>query len=256
MDALQALVLGALQGITEWLPVSSEGQTMLAMISWLGMRPTDALSCSIFLHTGTMLAVLVRFRSRLLGMLNTESKLMRTVIVATLFTGITGVPLYMLFRDRFTGGEQATLLIGSLLIATGLMLRLRSSSTKDMEEISTKDMVLLGLAQGFSILPGVSRSGTTLTVLLMRGVKQDDALMVSFIISVPAVLGAIALDCLAGSPLSIRSLPGAVMLASSFITGYATMDVLMRVSRNVSFSWFCITMGMITLALTALPEVQ
>lgn len=250
MDAFQALVLGALQGITEWLPVSSEGQTMLAMINWLGMRPTDALSCSIFLHIGTMLAVLVRFRRELMRMLNTESKLMRTVIVSTLCTGVTGVPLYILFRESFTGGEKATLLIGALLITTGLMLRLRGSSTKDGEDITTKEMAILGLAQGFSILPGVSRSGTTLTVLLMQGMKQDDALMISFIISVPAVLGAIALDCLAGSPLSIQSLPGAAMLTASFITGYATMDVLMRFARNVSFSWFCIAMGMITLAVT------
>lgn len=248
MNALQALVLGALQGITEWLPVSSEGQTMLAMITWLDMSPADALSCSIFLHTGTMLAVLVRFRREIMGMLNAESKLMRTVIVSTLFTGVAGVPIYMLFRERFTGGEQATLLIGALLVITGLMLRLRGSSTRDMEKITTKDMAILGLAQGFSILPGVSRSGTTLTVLLIRGVRQDEALLISFIISVPAVLGAIALDCLTGSTITIQSLPGITMLTASFITGYATMDVLMRFARNISFSWFCIAMGAITLA--------
>jgi len=249
MDAFQALVLGALQGITEWLPVSSEGQTMLTMINWLGMSPSEALSCSIFLHTGTMLAVIVRFRRELMGM-NMKSKLMRTMIIATLCTGVTGIPLYMLFREGFTGGEQATLLIGSLLILTGLMLRLRGSSTRGMEDITTKEMAILGLAQGFSILPGVSRSGTTLTVMLMRGVKQDEALLISFIISVPAVLGAIALDCIAGSQVSIQSLPGAAMLASSFITGYATMDILIRFAREISFSWFCISMGVVTLALT------
>lgn len=250
MDAFQALLLGALQGITEWLPVSSEGQTMLAMMNWLGMSPSDALSSSIFLHTGTMLAVIVRFRREFM-MMKMESKLMRTMIVATLFTGVTGVPLYMLFRESFTGGEKATLLIGSLLIITGLMLMLRGSSTRDMEDITTKDMALLGLAQGFSILPGVSRSGTTLTVLLMRGVKQEEALLISFMISVPAMLGAIALECLTGS-LSIQPLPGAAMLTSSFIAGYATMDMLMRFAREVSFSWFCISMGMITLALTVM----
>lgn len=250
MDPFQALVLGVLQGITEWLPVSSEGQTMLAMMNWLDMNPAEALSCSIFLHTGTMLAVIVRFRHELVRMMNRESKLMRTVILATLFTGVTGVPLYMLFRESFTGGDHATLLIGFLLIITGLMLRLRGSYTKTREEITTKDMAILGLAQGFSILPGVSRSGTTLTVLLMRGVKQDEALMISFIISVPAVLGAIALDCLTGSTIPIQSLPGYAMIVSSFIAGYATMDLLMRFAGKVSFSWFCISMGTITLALT------
>jgi undecaprenyl-diphosphatase len=81
--------------------------------------------------------------------------------------------------------------------------------------------------------------------------KQDEALFISFIISVPAVLGAIALDCLTGS-VSIQPLPGAAMLASSFITGYATMDLLVRFARNVSFSWFCIAIGMITVALTVI----
>jgi len=247
MDALDAVLLGALQGITEWLPVSSQGQSMLAMITWLGIAPSQALSYSIFLHIGTMLAVILKFRHEFLYMRNTESKLLKAVLVSTLFTGVTGIPLYILFKESFTGGEQATALIGALLIATGLMLRLKGSATKDLEGLSLTDMVILGLAQGLSILPGVSRSGTTITVLLMRGMKQDDALLLSFIISVPAVIGAIVLDGLGGSLLGPASLPEAVMLIASFVTGYLTLDLLMRFAKGTSFSGFCIIMGMITL---------
>ncbi|ABK14868.1 MAG: hypothetical protein H5T42_00065 [Methanothrix sp.] len=139
------------------------------------------------------------------------------------------------------------LLIGCPLIITRPMLRLRGSSTGDREAIITKEMAILGLAQSFSILPGVTRFGTTLTVHLMRGVNLYDALLISFIISVSAVLGAIALDCFTGS-VSIQPLPGAAIMISSFITGYATVDVLTRFARDVSFSWLCIAIGMITLA--------
>jgi len=247
MDALQGIVLGILQGITEWLPISSEGQSMLAMIYWLGISPDDALSYSIFLHLGTMSAVLIRFRHEFLEMIKEiDSKLTRIVIISTFCTGITGIPLYLLFKESFTGGREATLLIGALLIATGLMLRFKGAGSRVMEDMGLADMITLGLAQGFSILPGVSRSGTSLTVLLMKGFKQDEALAVSFIISVPAVLGATVLDH------SIAAIPwttAAAMLGASLVVGYLTMDLLIRFAKMINFSGFCLALGMITLLL-------
>ncbi|MDM7934360.1 MAG: undecaprenyl-diphosphate phosphatase [Methanothrix sp.] len=244
MDAFQGAALGILQGVTEWLPVSSEGQTMLVMIGWLGASPSDALSCSLFLHLGTMIAVILRFRWRILLMArDLGSGMTRTVVVSTLFTGVTGVPLYLIFRESFTGGRQATLLIGLLLMVTGLMLRLRRSGFKGAEEMTFQDMAVLGLAQGLSILPGVSRSGTTLTVLLMQGMRQEDALTISFLISVPAILGAIVLD---GSIGGVPPDSALAMLLTSFVAGYLTMDLLIRFARDVSFSWFCVVLGMIT----------
>ncbi len=248
MNTAEALVLGILQGVTEWLPISSEGQTMLAMIAWLGISPSNALSYSIFLHLGTMAAVLLRFRREFLGMIEVDSKLRRVVLVSTLCTCFTGVPLYLLFKESFTSGREAMILIGALLMATGLMLRIKGSAIRGISDMTLLDMAILGLAQGFSILPGVSRSGTTLTVLLARGVKQDDALLISFVISVPAVLGAIALD---GSlPAVTRA--EAVMLVSSFIAGYITMDALIRFAKNISFSTFCLALGSLTLLFSML----
>ena len=247
MDALQGVILGILQGVTEWLPVSSEGQSILAMIYWLRISPDDALSYSIFLHLGTMSAVLIRFRCEFLKMLKEiDSKLTRIVIVSTFCTGITGIPLYLLFRESFTGGREATLLIGALLMATGLLLRFKGSGSRMAEDMSLGDMIALGLAQGFSILPGVSRSGTTLTVLLMKGFKQDEALAVSFIISVPAVLGAIVLD---HSIAAISWTTAAAMLTASFVVGYLTMDLLISFAKMINFSGFCLALGLITLLL-------
>lgn len=245
MDAWQGMVMGILQGALEWLPVSSEGQSMLAMIHWLGLSTEDALSLSLFLHLGTMTAVLIRFRQEFLRMLRQlNSSMTKTVIVSSLCTGITGVPLLLLFKDSFTGGREATLLIGALLIATGLLLRLKGSGSRSAEDMSLLDMIILGLAQGFSILPGVSRSGTTLTVLLMRGLKQDDALAVSLIISVPAVLGAIVLD---HTFIAIPWTTACIMFISSLVVGYLTMDILIRFAKRVNFSGFCLALGLITL---------
>jgi undecaprenyl-diphosphatase len=247
MDALQGIVLGVLQGILEWLPISSQGQSMLAMIHWLGISPDDALSYSIFLHLGTMSAVLIRFRHQFLKMIREiDSKLTRIVLVTTFSTGITGIPLYLLFRESFTGGREATLLIGALLIATGLLLRFQGTGARAAEDMSLADMIVLGLAQGFSILPGVSRSGTTLTVLLMKGLRQDEALALSFIISVPAVMGAIVLD---HSIASIPWMTAAAMLTASFAVGYLSMDILIRSAKKMNFSGFCLALGMITLLL-------
>ncbi len=247
MQIEQAVLLGILQGIIEWLPISSEGQTMVTMIALYGITPAAALSCSIFLHLGTMTAVLVKFRREFLGVLKAlDSNLARTIIIATLCTGITGLPLYLLMKDTFTSGTQVTLLIGLLLVGTGLILRAGRSGIKDVEEITTRDMVILGLVQGFSILPGISRSGLTTSVLLLRNVRQDVALMISFMISVPAVLGAVVIDHSAAAlPVEII----ATMLLAAFVTGYLSMEVLIRVAKTLDFSKFCIALGLLTVVL-------
>ena len=247
MQIEQAALLGILQGIAEWLPISSEGQTMVTMIALYGITPAAALSFSIFLHLGTMAAVLVKFRREFLGVLRAlDSNLARTIIIATLCTGVTGLPLYLLMKDTFTSGTQVTLLIGLLLIGTGLILRTGRAGIKDVGEITTRDMVLLGLVQGFSILPGISRSGLTTSTLLLRNVRQDVALTVSFMISVPAVLGAVVIDHSAAAlPVEIA----VTMVAAAFVAGYLSMEVLIRVAKTLDFSKFCIALGLLTVVL-------
>jgi undecaprenyl-diphosphatase len=247
IDAIQAVSLGVLQGTAEWIPISSEGQTMLVMMKWLGISPADALSYSILLHIGTMAAVLIRFKGEFLRVLNNKDPQMaRILIISTICTGVTGIPLYFIFKKSFSSGEEATLIIGALLIFTGLLLRSKWSGSRRIEDVKTADAVLLGLAQGFSILPGVSRSGITLTALLMRNLNQEAALVISFMISVPAVLGAVVLDhSVAAVPVSFAALA----IATSFVVGYLSINLLIRYAKRVNFSVFCITMGFITLIL-------
>ncbi|HDS45797.1 MAG TPA: undecaprenyl-diphosphate phosphatase [Methanomicrobia archaeon] len=273
MDAYQSVLLGVLQGVTEWLPISSQGQTVLVMLQFLRLEPAAALSMAIFLHTGTMLAVLLRFRADFRSMLAAlfriradrgslrgdprSQLLLRHIVVATGATAVTALPLLYFVARMIESVEHATLLIGCLLILTGILLGLQRrarTSYRRFDELTVTDMVLAGLVQGFSILPGISRSGTTITILLMRGITQELALRLSFLMSVPAVLGALILFELGQVPaVSLRS--AALMVLSSLLAGYLTMDLLLRFAARVNFASFCIVLGALTIVLTQLPQL-
>ena len=126
-----------------------------------------------------------------------------------------------------------------------------SNAYRRAEELSHFESALLGAAQGCAILPGISRSGTTIAFLLLRKIRQEDALKISFIISVPAVLGAVLID-LIGNVQDFNLFTGISMLISSFIFGYATIDVLLRFASIVKFSKFCISIGLIAIIITIL----
>jgi len=292
ISIIQALILGAVQGIAEWLPISSEGITMFLMINAFGKNLSDAISYAIFLHFGTMLAAILKFKEDFSHILASfacknrrknwrENSMLSIILIATLFTGLTAIPLYIAIKHGSVAvsGKVFSLLIGALLILTGFILgaperRERSERRKGKgesgvgesdgssksseseayrraEELSHFESALLGAAQGCAILPGISRSGTTIAFLLLRKIRQEDALKISFIISVPAVLGAVFID-LIGNVQDFNLFTGISMLISSFIFGYATIDVLLRFASIVKFSKFCISIGLIAIIITIL----
>ena len=281
ISIIQALILGAVQGVAEWLPISSEGITMFLMINAFGRNPSDAISYAIFLHFGTMLAAILKFKGDFAHILASfarkkrENSMFAIILIATLFTGLTAVPLYIAIKygSVAVSGKVFSLLIGALLILTGFILGAperseikgksgvgeRGGSSKSSEseayrraeELSHFESALLGAAQGCAILPGISRSGTTIAFLLLRKIRQEDALKISFIISVPAVLGAVFID-LIGNVQDFNLFTGISMLISSFIFGYATIDVLLRFASIVKFSKFCISLGLIAIIITIL----
>jgi undecaprenyl-diphosphatase len=259
MEDVNLLVLGALsivQGVVEWLPVSSEGVSMFLMLNVLKLNPSSAFSYAVFLHTGTMLAVLVKFRREFLEMLQslygcTDLKLLKIVVVASLFTAFTALPLLHAVKG-FRSGELVNVLIGVMLILTGIVLRLPGKGYRDLEELGMKEAALLGLAQGFAIIPGISRSGTTISFLLLRKLREEHALKLSFIISVPAVIGAAVIE---GLPGGVSAVSAAVVVATTFVVGYTTMDLLLRFARRVNFSAFCISLGVLAIVTTLLVMV-
>ena len=257
MDALQALVLGALQGITEWLPISSSGQVMLSLVNFLQANPEAAFSLAIILHFGTLLAVVVKYRvelARLLLNLSWKDPLLRFLIISTIVTGIVGIPLYFALKGLFSyaQGGLANGLVGALLIVTGIALYVSRGKlgSKEMKNVGWLETGIAGAAQGLAILPGISRSGVTVAAMLLAGIRQELALKLSFLMSIPAVLGALALDYAAGDIASagfgIWEIAAGVLAA--FVFGYLTIDILLGIARKVRFDLFCILFGLIALS--------
>ncbi len=246
MNIFEGLILGAIQGITEWLPISSSGQSMLILINILNISPEQALSISLSLHLGSLFAVIVYFRKKLKGILLEDRRLREFIIYASITSAAVGLPIYLFLRTLFSHvtGERVTMFIGVMLIVTGLTLRKRGSSIRS--DFNNNDALLTGAAQGFAVLPGISRSGATIAVLLLKGIEQETALMLSFLLAIPAVLG-LALFEFSGLFVAANTLPVLFGIFSSFIVSLGAMHYLIKISKKTDFSVFVIAIGAIAL---------
>jgi len=251
-----ALVVGLLQGVVEWLPISSQGSLVLVLVALLGVDPADALGLSVYLHIGTGLAALTYFRgdvTRLLRMASEpDRRLLRFLAVATVVTGAVGLPFFLMARVASVYGEALLGLTGVALILMGLVERsARRRGGRDAGTLSRGESVLLGVVQGLSAVPGISRSGVTVSALLLRGFSGEEALRISFLMSIPAVFAAAAgLTVVGGAPP-----PGAELLvavAASFLSALLSIDLLLRVARRVRFWGLCIALGALALLPLAL----
>lgn len=251
---LYLVVLGIIQGVTEWLPISSEAQTMVFMTGIMDIPPQTALSYAIFLHFGTLCAVLVKYWDEYLVVfrnLSFDHPLTRILIITTISTAITAVPLYLVLKYYILELPlmNVNLLIGVLLILTGIMLKLAHQVGKrSIETFQDRDSFILGLLQGLAILPGISRSGITLVTLLARKFDDELALKISFLISAPVVLGAILLDF--GDISQIPFSDALVVTLFAFIAGFLTISVLLQFARRVTMWIFAVVLGAITIALS------
>jgi len=256
---LEAIILGIMQGILEWLPISSQGQLSLVMYLFK-VNKDQILAFSIFLHIGTMFAAIVYFRGDILNMLkglpgyrfnyaNQGNRLISFLLFATILTGAVGYPLYRLIRETAPSvGEAFIALIGGALIVTGLMQKyVKVRGERRTSDLNLKDTLLLGVVQGFSIIPGISRSGVTTSSLLFRKFGSEEALKLSFLMSIPAVLAAeIGLSLIEGlPPVGLEEILVGILF--SFAFGLLSIHVLTKIARKIRFWAFCILIG--TLAL-------
>jgi len=250
MNGLEAIIAGAIQGTIEWLPISSEAQSMLYMLNYLHMDPQTALSYAFYLHFGTMIAVIIRFREefiRIAKNLHMDYPLTRILLIATLATAVTALPLYFLLKTVSPGQNTSifTMFIGAMLILTGVIMKaMGTAGEKGMDQMSDREMILTGLAQGCAIIPGISRSGITVATLLAQKMNQETALTLSFLMSVPAAFAIFLIDFGA-----IRLIPvqtAVILTASSLFFGYISMNALLMVAKRTPFWIFCIILGAIT----------
>ena len=268
---IEYIIIALIQGIFEWLPISSSGQVMVISTNFFGISPENAFSLAIWLHLGTTIAVLLKFRGDYFRIIKTiiqkgsnveesDIKKRNWIIFATIGTGITALPLYFIFKliflDAFTAiqGDLITLFISGLLILTGIVIikTRKISGNLKITNISKKkvrkDSFLSGLVQGFSILPGISRSGVTVSAILVEKYEQNDALRLSFLMSVPVVIGSIIVDILFGEGSIFGTLDLITIIITtlvSFLIGYLTIELLLRIAKKINFGYFCVLYGVI-----------
>lgn len=194
MNLLNALILGAVEGITEFLPISSTGHLILAS-QLLGIRSTDFVkSFEIFIQSGAILAVLFLYWKDLF----TKSELLKKVLVAFIPTGVIGFILYTFLKTYLLGNTTVTLwalfLGGIALILIELSFKRRKAQERTPESISYRNAFLVGLIQSLSIIPGVSRSAASIIGGMLLGMDRKTAVEFSFLLAIPTLLAATGLD--------------------------------------------------------------
>ena len=268
---IEYIIIAILQGLFEWLPISSSGQVMMISINFFGIPPEKAFSLSIWVHLGTAIAVLIKLRKDYIQIIKSiiprkfevdenDVKKRNWLICATIGTAITAIPLYLLFKfviiEGFTAtqGDVLTLVISGLLIVTGIVLLTfkRKFGKKNINTVSDRELIkdssISGLIQGIAILPGISRSGFTVSTILFEKYDQDQSLKLSFLMSVPVVLASIGMDIIFGEGSvfgTIDIFTILIITAVSFIVGYLSMELLLRIAQKINFSYFCILYGVL-----------
>jgi len=246
-----ALLLGLLQGVTEFLPVSSSGHLALAQLLIPGFEQPGVVFDAM-LHVGTAAAVVWAERRHLVGWLTTTDgrRLIALLVVGTAATSVVAFPLRHLAESAF----ERALWVGLCLLLTGLIvIGTRWLRGGQAGETSTAwwQAAVIGLIQGMAVFPGISRSGTTIAGGLLSGLDRTWAARFSFLLSVPAIAGATLVSILgerealkaAGSDFWMLSLLGGVAAA---FAGYAALRVVIRTlaSRHFHrFGWYCVVLG-------------
>ena len=273
MTFLEAILLGIIQGLTEFLPISSSGHLVLAQ-QFLGLKE-PLVFFDVMLHVGTLAAVLVVYREaigklaigglstlgnsqfwrepRTIFNTSTELKFIWLILLGTIPTGVIAV----LFKSELESFFHEVRLVSIMLILTGVILqlpRLRKQEVKNSDDptdkLKTWHAPLIGIAQGCAITPGISRSGTTISLALFLGIPAKTAAEYSFLLSIPAILGAVVLKIRdVGDTTIPLHILGAGMLAS-FIVGYIALRFLLVVLNRGKFSlfsYYCIALGLVSL---------
>ncbi len=260
MNLIEAIILGIIQGVTEWIPISSEGITVLLGVKFIeGITVTELIRFSLYLHLGTFLAAVVYFKKDVADLIkqlirypkasaDTKATL-NFYIVATLVSGTLGLIVLKLI-EKLEGvldltSKVVVIALGVLLLVTGLIQLIKKvEGQKTAGQANLVDGVLTGVAQGLAVLPGFSRSGMTVATLLLRGFDDAQSLRMSFILSLPIVLAG---NILLNAVNFIFTPELFVAIALSFLAGIASIHFLLKFAKRVKFGYFIIFFGALVL---------
>ena len=259
MDPIQAIILGFIQGVTEWLPISSTGHLRITE-QFLGL--TVPLLFDVALHVGTLIIILLFFRKDVKTILaalvkgdfkSENGKLIPLIIVGTVPTALIGV----VFSNAIETYFSSFLPIAGAFLICGVVLYFSKTGQERKENITWMEALAIGAAQGVALIPGLSRSGLTIAIALLLGIRREKAFKFSFLLSVPAVIGALGLTLyeqhetltLAGVGLT-EILVG---IAVSLVVSYFALKLLWRTlagKKFYLFAFYCWLLGAVLLALS------
>ncbi|MFH1826155.1 MAG: undecaprenyl-diphosphate phosphatase [bacterium] len=246
---MKYVLLGIIQGFTEFLPVSSSGHLVIFQ-SLLQVPPSIAFDVVVHLATG--LAVVIYFWRDIVELLTTKRKMIWLLAVGTIITGIMGIG----FKDYFESLFSSVSAVGGFLILTGLIILLAEwlgKGRRKLEDMNIWDAVLIGLAQGCAIAPGLSRSGTTISASLGRNLDRNLAARFSFLLSIPAILGAGLIQSKAiikAGTVGIGVWPLALGFVAAFVSGWLAIKIFMSIIQRISlrgFAYYCFILGLFVL---------
>lgn len=245
MSPFTSIFLGVLQGLTEFLPVSSSGHLAIAQSLLPGFSQPGVLF-DVLLHAGTLLSVVVYFRKEILHI---RLNYVMLIIVGTIPAVIFG----FLFKDFFESLFSNIKLVGFALLITAAMNYFTDKSQTKKHEISYSDSLIVGMFQAFAIIPGISRSGSTIFSGVKRGIGKKDAAEFSFLLSVPAVFGANVLEILGNS--GDKSVPVITYLLgflAALVSGYFAIRLVFQFLAKKNFrifAYYAFLLGLSTLVL-------
>lgn len=251
MTLADILLLAVVQALTEFLPVSSSGHLVIVESMLAGddlpLASASTLAINVVLHFGTLLAVLLVFRKRLVEIARRQPRVLWLTLLGCVPAAAVGLPLKYYGTGLLANADLAAV----MLIVTGLVLLAlgRRSGPTQLAELSPRQALLIGIAQALAILPGVSRSGLTIVAALALGLRRDAAATFSFLLAIPVIGGAMLLESF---ELAGQSLPGVSMAtlaagaAVAFVVGLGALYLLLRMvdrGKLHYFGWYCLPVG-------------
>ena len=245
MSIFKAIILGAVQGLTEFLPVSSSGHLLLAE-RWLGVNTDGGLFFDIMLHIGTLLPVFIVFYKSIKGLFRPPYKTLLFLGIASIPAGITGYLFQDAIERLYKGGTllSAMLLAVSFFVtATELMVAEKiCKKNKNALPLSAKSSIIMGVFQGFAIIPAVSRSGTVITGGLIAGLDREKCAEFAFLMSIPVILGASLASSVKviKSGIEIEILPVIFGIISAAAFGYIAVNATLKAVKKGKYKGFAI----------------
>ena len=258
MDILQAIILGIVQGLTEFLPVSSSGHLQLANeLLGVELNPDSNLTFSLSLHAATVLSTIVILWAEIWRLIKgvfsrnftAEQAYLLKIVISMIPVGIVGV----FFKEYIELAFSSIAVVGVMLLVTAALLTFAYyAKPRQKSDISYRDAAIIGLAQAVAVLPGLSRSGTTIATGLILGNQKQSVAQFSFLMVLPPILGNALLDFLKGDfGGSVETLPLIAGFVAAFVTGCIACKWMIEVVKRGKLIWFalyCAIAGLVALA--------